>query len=230
MSKALSTQSAALPVVPDFLNTGDYVLAADSGMTAEDTLTPRLKLVQAMSAQAKGNKMAIGTYVNTLTGESEGEELKVFNLGFIRTWLVSDRVEGNSGSVFKVYSNEQRAEAEQFAADNGLKCTLSHRHFVMRADRDDLAVYAVDMSGSATSSSKAWNSLIISKFGNMPRQAPVYVLGVKEVENDKGSWYIPDITFSGGYVTSKQQLDWLITTAAGLDELKDQVKAPALLR
>jgi hypothetical protein len=229
---AVSSSSAALPVTPDFLMGGDYVVASQQVLSSEDMITPRIKVVQAMAKQAKGNKMAIGTFMNLLTEETM-ENFEAYNLGFVRTYIVSDRggddKDKSKGGIFKVFNDDQHEQAEQFARENGCKCELSHRHFLMRADIDDLTVYAFDMAGSFMRISKALNSLIVSKFGNVPRQAPVWTFSIEEVEFNGNDWFVPKIEFSGRYVASKAALDGLIDAAKGIEELRASVTPTALL-
>lgn len=187
--------------LPAFLQ--EFAPAAPRIANAEDLLTPRLKLVQATSEDADAHPEAVGKYLNTVTGDSY-DEFEFFNLGYQPKYIASDRTPTNpSGKQFLTF--DTRAEAQAKADEIRGVVIDSHRRLIVMVNEPH-SVYALDCASTALGASKLMNTIDVTKFQNMPRQAPVWKASVERKSNDKGRWYGVKFDTTGGFVQSRDQL------------------------
>lgn len=184
--------------LPSFLN--EFAPAAPRVANAEDLMTPRLKLVQATSEEADSHPNAVGKYLNTVTGEVY-DEFEFYNLGYQQKYIASDRTPTNpTGKQFHTF--DTRAEAQAKADEIKGVVIDSHRRLLTLVGNPH-AVYALDCASTALSASKVMNTIDVTKFQNMPRQAPIWKAVVERKSNDKGRWYGVKFEATGKFIQDR---------------------------
>lgn len=167
---------------------------------AEDLMTPRLKLVQATSEEADTYPNAVGKFLNTISGEAY-ETFDFYNLGFQVKFIASDRTPTNpTGKQFHTF--DTRDEAAKKAAEINGQVIDSHRRLLVMVNEPH-TVYALDCASTALGASKMLNTLDVTQFGKLPRQAPIWRASVERKSNDKGRWYGLKFETTGTFINDR---------------------------
>ena len=198
----------------------DFMSDAGAGLenvTQEDLVIPRLKLVQALSAQAQKHDgahipgISVGDIFNTVSNEFwAGEEgITVIPVSYRRVFLEWGPERG--GGLIATYEDpsilQQTTKNERYQdiLPNGNTIQTTANHYVLQVGKEGYTPVMLAMTGTQLKKSKRWNSMMASlkikgSDGSMFTPATYshkYKLTAVPESNDSGSWFGWNVTNLG---------------------------------
>tara|TARA_R100001443_G_scaffold24160_1_gene36329 strand:+ start:2192 stop:2869 length:678 start_codon:yes stop_codon:yes gene_type:complete len=162
----------------------------------QETITPRIKLIQTVSPEFDKNDpkyvkgVESGDFYNALTGSIYGNSIKVLSL-LMRPLYWATQDFGTGGGMGPKVDN--RTEAENWAKEqinpDLWKVTEVHEHVLLILNEEtgepETSPALMDFNGSKLAASKAWNSKILMQGGD--RFASVWDLHSKSMVAKKSN-------------------------------------------
>ena len=175
---------------------------ADTGnenVGQDDVALPRLKLLQALSAEVSEGEGAQGQYYNSITGDTN-PWLYVVNLHYLKEYAVfKDRKLGTEFQGTFNASEAAQAHIESLDRPDDYAITETGRHVLLLLNEEGEAQYPIifNMANTNMQVSRMWNSNILAKGKNLPRYASIWKLGTKKMSNTRGTWFVSDPEWAG---------------------------------
>jgi len=151
-----------------------------------------------------------GEWFNNVTNNVYGEAIQVIVLKFEHMYI--EWLPNRGG--FKGYHSPENADklavdktfgAWKMASGNDLQESYAYMCLVVGHEQEGVVVLSFTSSGLKIA--REWNRLMTTHImDNGKRALPYYLtwnLGVSYNENEKGSWYLPKVSFAG-YITPEQ--------------------------
>ena len=183
---------------PDYLKGIGTVPTGNEQVTGDDLALPQLKLLQPMSPAVVEDGAPVGKFFDTVSNETF-DAVYVINLRYTAEATIWMKRAAGGGMVAR-YDTVKEAQAAMADMTNkaDVEIVETSIHDLLRLDRatgEIVTPCRYFMTGTARQTSRSWNSMIMKKSELAPRYASVWDLSVERKTNNKGTWFVPQVTW-----------------------------------
>jgi hypothetical protein len=194
----------------------------DTDVSAGDIVIPKILLMQGLSEAVAEEKAKMGDYLDSLTGTvigSHKKPIEVVPFHLERIWIHSKK-EGGDFVFDSITTAHGPNEYEYLQVQDGVEWKHEYcmNFYVLRPE--DMALpYVLSFKGTSRKAGKALATQMFVKNKMAGKIPPAFVmeLGAHKESNDKGTYYVWDVTVKRE--SSKEEVstafDWFKTVNAG---------------
>lgn len=214
---AQSTPSALVAADVSSVELPDQQVGMEN-VANEDLVMPRVRLLQALSAEVSGGDSRAGTLCNSLTGEEYGDNIEVIFAMFLKNRVFfaealkeppvcssPDALNGNLGVCAQCPHSAWKKKGEE-GKRGGPDCTLFYNFpaiILSGAPDRTLTEMLASVSFGRTSAKAAMKLLSKVKLSGKNWWDKIYTIGTEQKTGPKGVYYI--LTIEDGRDTTEQE-------------------------
>jgi hypothetical protein len=194
----------------DFINEAVDNFEGFEQINANTMAIPFVRILQSLAPQLNKNKPQFiedaeeGDWFNTVTKELYGEEIEVIVLKFEHVYIEWLPERGGFVSYHSPENAERLAIDKTFGhwkTEDGNDLQENYAYICMIVGHEEEGIVVMSFSSSAIKMAREWNRLMTTHvMDNGKRALPYYLvwnLKATYTENDKGSWYTPNVSYVG---------------------------------
>jgi hypothetical protein len=204
---------------------------AGKHIDSKDIIIPKIQLMQKMSELVDQGKAKAGEFVNSLEGVVIGSKDKPVELIVLDTYKTIQVFENNDYKTTLPYTPDEAAKPYEETVGT-IKVKRSHvtNFYVLLVNdikKDTPFPLVLSFKGTSSYAGRKLNTMLMKlQMLNRPSAGAVFSLTSKEEENDKGKYYVMDVsqtraTTDDELVYAKMWYDTIKQKGAKVDEKED---------